>query len=76
MNKACKWAEAEPLYDEATQRLWDRGAEIVVLGCTEIPFGMERQYRANPMKFVDSNDALVDAALNFFIGAEAAPAAA
>ena len=53
-------------YDEATKRLVDRGAEIIVLGCTEIPFGMERQYRANPAKFVDSNDALVEAVVAFF----------
>lgn len=76
MNKANKWAEAESLYDAATQHLWDRGAEIVVLGCTEIPFGMERQYRAAPAKFVDSNDALVDAVLDAFTGASCAPAAA
>jgi aspartate racemase len=76
MNKANKWAEAEHLYDAATQHLWDRGAEIVVLGCTEIPFGMERQYRANPTMFVDSNEALVDAVLEVFVGATSAPAAA
>lgn len=76
MNKANKWAEAEHLYDAAAQHLWERGAEIIVLGCTEIPFGMERQYRANPSKFVDSNDALVDAVLDVFIGADRAPAVA
>jgi aspartate racemase len=76
MNKANQWTEAEALYDAATQHLWDRGAEVIVLGCTEIPFGMERQYRANPSKFVDSNDALVDAALDFFAGVRLAPAAA
>ncbi|MGE3475630.1 MAG: aspartate/glutamate racemase family protein [Rhodospirillaceae bacterium] len=76
MNKANKWTEAEHLYDAAAQSLWDRGAEIVVLGCTEIPFGMERQYRANPSRFVDSNDALVDAVLGLFVGAHSAPAAA
>lgn len=66
MNKANQWAEAEHLYEAAAQRLWDRGAEVIVLGCTEIPFGMERQVRAHPSKFVDSNDALVDAVLSFF----------
>lgn len=76
MNKANMWSEAEHLYDDAAQRLWDRGAEIIVLGCTEIPFGMERRYRANPSQFVDSNDALVDAVLDVFIGAHSAPAAA
>jgi aspartate racemase len=76
MNKANKWAEAESLYDAAAQHLWDRGAEIIVLGCTEIPFGMERQCRAHPAKFVDSNDALADAVLAFFRGVSASTAAA
>lgn len=76
MNKANQWSEAEHLYDAAAQRLWDRGAEIIVLGCTEIPFGMERQYRTQPSKFVDSNDALVDAVLSFFVEAAGAHVAA
>lgn len=76
MNKANQWSEAEHLYDAAAQHLWDRGAEIIVLGCTEIPFGMERQCRAQPSKFVDSNDALVDAVLSHFAGAAGTPLAA
>jgi aspartate racemase len=66
LNKANKWAEAEPAYDEAARRLRDRGAEVIVLGCTEIPFGMERACRSDPEHFVDSNDALVEAVLGFF----------
>ncbi len=76
MNKANQWTEAEHLYDAAAERLWERGAEIIVLGCTEIPFGMERQYRANATKFVDSNDALVDAVLGAFASTAQEPAAA
>lgn len=76
MNKANQWTEAEHLYDAAAERLWERGAEIIVLGCTEIPFGMERQYRANPTKFVDSNDALVDAVLGAFASTAQEPSAA
>ena len=66
MMKANDWAGAEAAYEKASHLLTARGAEITVLGCTEIPFGMERQYRANPAKFVDSNDALVDAVLEVF----------
>jgi aspartate racemase len=66
MNKANRWAEAEPLYERATMSLIDRAAEIVILGCTEIPVGMARQVRANPSTFVDSTDALVSAAISFF----------
>jgi aspartate racemase len=66
MMKANDWAGAEAAYEKAATLLTARGAEITILGCTEIPFGMERQYRANPTKFVDSNDALVDAVLEVF----------
>ncbi len=72
MNKANKWAEAEAYYEVATQILLDRGAEVIVLGCTEIPFGMERQVRDNPARFVDSNDALVDAVIESFLPASIA----
>ncbi len=66
MIKANNWQEAEVTFAEAATHLVARGAEIIVLGCTEIPFGMERQCRANPSKFVDSNDALVDVVIEFF----------
>jgi aspartate racemase len=68
MNKANLWLEAEPYYEEAANKLVERGAEIIVLGCTEIPVGMERQVRANPAQFVDSNDALAQAVIDHFIG--------
>ena len=71
MNKANEWDEAEEKYDAATQALMERGAEMIILGCTEIPSGMARQLRTNPTKFVDSNDALVDAVVEFFAKAPA-----
>lgn len=66
MSKANMWVEAEAHYGEAAQRLFARGAEIIVLGCTEIPVGMARQVREDPTRFVDSNDALVDAVIDHF----------
>lgn len=67
MVKANKCAEAEANYEAAAARLFDRGAEVIVLGCTEIPFSMERACRSEPLKYVDSNDALVDAVIDFFV---------
>ena len=75
MNKANRWAEAGAYYDRATQQLLDRGAEIIILGCTEIPFCMEQQVRLHPTVFVDSNDALVDAAIECFMPASTATTA-
>jgi aspartate racemase len=71
MMKANDWAGAEAAYETAARLLTERGAEITVLGCTEIPFGMERQYRANPRNFVDSNDALAEAVLDVFSSVQA-----
>lgn len=67
MNKANQWAQAEAYYDRAAQILLDRGAEIIILGCTEIPLGMEQQIRLHPNRFVDSSDALVDAVIECFM---------
>lgn len=66
MIKANNWADAKVTFAEAAQHLVEHSAEVIVLGCTEIPFGMEGQCRANPSKFVDSNDALVDVVIEFF----------
>jgi aspartate racemase len=53
-------------FSVVAQSLLDRGADIIILGCTEIPLGMQRQYRADPSLYVDSNDALALAAVRFF----------
>ena len=64
--KANKLSMAEAVFAEAASLLIKRGAEIIVLGCTEIPIGMRQQVRARPELFVDSNDALAIAAAAFF----------
>lgn len=66
MIKANRLDEAEDVFREAASRLRARGAEIIILGCTEIPIGMRRQYRETPALFVDSNDALALAVIDFF----------
>lgn len=65
--KANKLEEAETVFEHASTHLRERGAEIIILGCTEIPIGMRNQYRANPSMFVDSNDALAQAVIDHFI---------
>lgn len=66
MTKASKLSEAEPIFHQAALHLMDRGAEVIVLGCTEIPIGMAQQIRVDPSTFIDSTDALVEATLDFF----------
>lgn len=64
--KANRLDEAEVVFEKAATRLRERGAEIIILGCTEIPIGMRNQYRADPSRFVDSNDALALEVIEYF----------
>ncbi|HEX8988549.1 MAG TPA: amino acid racemase [Rhodocyclaceae bacterium] len=64
--KAGRPGDAAPLFRAATASLVERGAESVVLGCTEIPLGMERQRAETPSLFVDSTEALARAVVDFF----------
>jgi len=64
--KANRLPEAEAVFEIAAARLRERGAEIIILGCTEIPIGMQQQCRAHPGRFVDSTDALALAVIEFF----------
>ena len=65
MIKGNQLDAAEAVFAQAAQRLTARGAEIIILGCTEIPVGMQKQYRLNPEQFVDSNEALALAVIDF-----------
>jgi aspartate racemase len=66
MIKANRLDDAEALFRTAADKLTERGAEIIILGCTEIPIGMQKQYRANPSRFVDSNEALAASVIEYF----------
>jgi aspartate racemase len=70
--KANRIAHAETLFDEIASRLLSRGAEVIVLGCTEIPLGMQSHVSGQPAVFVDSSDALALAAIDFLQGKSAA----
>jgi aspartate racemase len=59
--KAGDIAAAEPLFAEAAQLLFSRGAESVILGCTEIPLGCVPLLKSEPERYVDSTEALVHA---------------
>ena len=61
--KAGRLAQAARRFDEAAQRLCERGAQAVILGCTEIPLAMKAQLGRSPEVYVDSTEALVQAVL-------------
>jgi aspartate racemase len=61
--KANRLREAEGKFDTAADRLLQRGAQQIILGCTEIPLGMVPRTQANPSTIVDSTAALVEAVI-------------
>ena len=64
--KGNRIAAAQEKFDVAADRLLARGAEQIILGCTEIPLGMQRRCAAQPHSVVDSTGALVEAVLAHF----------
>lgn len=64
--KANRLPQARAKLDAAADRLFERGAQQVILGCTEIPLGMQARCAAEPRRFVDSTQALVGAVLDHF----------
>ena len=64
--KANRIAAAQAKFDLAADSLMDRGAEQIILGCTEIPLGMQARCALRPLDTVDSTHALVEAVLAHF----------
>jgi aspartate racemase len=73
--KANRIDAAQQLFDTAANRLLARGAQQIILGCTEIPLGMVDRCRAEPRRIVDSTRALVTAVLEHFAAAASSRAA-
>lgn len=67
--KANQVAEAYAPLAETVQSLAARGAEAVVLGCTEIPLGIQAgPYRSLPVPLADTIDGLARAAIRWARG--------
>lgn len=64
--KGNRLAAAENKFDVAADRLQARGAEQIILGCTEIPLGMQARSRRQDPVLVDSTLSLVLAVLKHF----------
>lgn len=57
---------AESLMFEQVDKLFERGAEIIVLGCTEVPVILVKQIKQHPDKFIDSTASLVRAGIRWY----------
>jgi aspartate racemase len=69
--KSNRTADAEPLFREAIETMTAAGAEIVLLGCTEVPAGLPM---ADPWvrdRTVDPTEALARAACAWALAARA-----
>lgn len=64
--KAGDMAKASGLLREAATRLFDRGADAVMLGCTEIPLALKSETLQRPHEYIDSTAALVQAVLSYW----------
>jgi len=58
-------ADAEPYFRRAVQHLLDRGAAVVILGCTEVPAGLPMTDQWIAENCVDPTAALAKAALDW-----------
>lgn len=64
--KAGELPRATQMMVEQAEALFDRGAEIIVLGCTEVPVILADAVLQNPEKYVDSTGALVRAGIRWY----------
>lgn len=57
---------AEAIMKEQADLLFSRGAEIIILGCTEVPVILENETHKHPEKYIDSTSSLVRAGIHWY----------
>ena len=58
--------KAEKIMKAQAELLFSRGAEIIVLGCTEVPVILSREVNQYPNKYIDSTSSLVRASIHWY----------
>ena len=66
LYKSGEIEKSEELMLIQRDELINRGAEIIILGCTEVPLILEKAMKENPSLYEDSTAALVRAAINWY----------
>jgi aspartate racemase len=59
-------AQAHALASRAAQHLLDRGAQAIIMGCTEIPLAIEYEKPAVPAHCIDATRALAGACVHWW----------
>jgi aspartate racemase len=72
--KCNRVADAAPLFHEAVEAMLADGAEIVILGCTEVPTGLPMDDPWVRDRTIDPNEALARAACTWSLGVRSAMA--
>jgi aspartate racemase len=71
--KANRLARARPLVEEALVGLFDQGADVVALACTELPIALSGSPRVTDDRVVDPTDVLAAAVVRRCAGGGAMP---
>lgn len=64
--KAGDIKHAQKLMTEQAEILFSRGAEVIVLGCTEVPVILAEAVKKSPAKYIDSTGSLVRAGIKWY----------
>lgn len=64
--KAGDLKRAQTLMNEQAEMLFSRGAEVIVLGCTEVPVILANAVKNSPDKYIDSTGSLVRAGIKWY----------
>ncbi|EMF23621.1 aspartate/glutamate racemase family protein [Citrobacter freundii] len=64
--KAGDFKRAQTLMNEQAEMLFSRGAEVIVLGCTEVPVILANAVKNSPDKYIDSTGSLVRAGIKWY----------
>lgn len=64
--KAGEMTRAQEIMNEQAEILFSRGAEVIVLGCTEVPVILANAVKQSPDKYIDSTGSLVRAGIKWY----------
>lgn len=64
--KAGDLKHAQKMMLEQAEILFSRGAEVIVLGCTEVPVILSEAVKQSPDKYIDSTGSLVRAGIKWY----------
>ncbi|WP_066802244.1 aspartate/glutamate racemase family protein [Moraxella oblonga] len=68
LYKAGKIDEAITLMKDEQGKLFDKGASLIIMGCTEVPLILAQDAKENPNAYIDATQVLVNRAILWYRG--------